>query len=99
MTWHEVAGKPIESTITGRTGDAIIGFEEVSRTYYDSEQPVVKALSFEVHRGELPEDESPTSHRELGPRYDAPAQRPGSLENEEPEDVAEDHLRQAGLLE
>src|SRR3954469_22627224 len=40
-------------TIRGRTGDAMIEFRGVSKTYPGSSQPVVNDLSFEVLDGEI----------------------------------------------
>src|SRR5215218_6922222 len=38
---------------SGRTGDAMIEFRDVSKTYPGSERPVVNDLSFEVPEGEI----------------------------------------------
>src|SRR4028118_1387600 len=43
----------VTSTIRGRTGDAMIEFRHVSKTYPGSSWPVVNDLSFEVLEGEI----------------------------------------------
>src|SRR5919108_3274416 len=42
-----------KGTFTGRTGDAMIEFRDVSKTYPGSDRPVVNDLSFEVLEGEI----------------------------------------------
>src|SRR5215211_6443849 len=42
-----------KGTSSGRTGDAMIEFRDVSKTYPGSDRPVVNDLSFEVPEGEI----------------------------------------------